>query len=129
MFYNGLGKELSQKEWRDHHRLARSAGQPDAKSRMVDSILFEKENDFCMTFGSAYGRPTLRQLANSAKDLSDFYYSFDFYITRAIVLYNLAQKKCPFELKNSLFNKNVRGMARCYGFIQIIPIDYTVFLW
>ena len=34
-----------------------------AKSRTVDSILFEKENDFCTTFGSAYGRLTLRQLA------------------------------------------------------------------
>ena len=60
MFYNGLGKELSQKERRDHHRLARSAGRPDAKSCMVDSILFEKENDFCMTFGLACGQLTLR---------------------------------------------------------------------
>ena len=63
MFYKALGKELNQKKRRNHHRLAESASRPDAKSRTVDSILFEKENDFCTTFGSAYGRPTLRRLA------------------------------------------------------------------
>ena len=62
MFYNGLVKELSQKKRRNRHRLVKSASRPDAKSRTVDSILFEKENDFRTTFWSAYGRPTLRRL-------------------------------------------------------------------
>ena len=66
VFYNCLGKELSQKKRRNHHRLVRLASQPNAKSRTVDSILFEKESDFCTTFGSACSWPTLRQLANFA---------------------------------------------------------------
>ena len=64
VFYNCLEKELCQKNQRNHHRLARSASRPNAKSRMVDSILSEKENDFCTTFGLACSWPTLRQLAN-----------------------------------------------------------------
>ena len=44
-----------------------SASQPDAKSRMANHILFEKESDFCMTFGLAIGQLTLRWLANLLK--------------------------------------------------------------
>ena len=98
MFYNGLGKELSQKERRDHHRLARSAGQPDAKSHTVNSILFEKENDFCMTFGSACGQLTLRQAGQFCLEFKQFLSKFQLHIAKAIVLYNLAQKNYPFEL-------------------------------
>ena len=29
------------------------ASQPDTKSHTADHILFKKESDFCMTFGSA----------------------------------------------------------------------------
>ena len=43
------------------------AGQPDAKSHMADHILFEKESDFCMTFGLAIGQLTVRWLANLLK--------------------------------------------------------------
>ena len=43
------------------------AGRPDAKSHTADHILFEKESDFCMTFGWAVGRLTLRWLANLLK--------------------------------------------------------------
>ena len=66
VFCNCLEQQLNQKEQRNHHRLASSASQPNAKSRMVDHILFEKESDFCMTFGSAHGWLTLRWLANFA---------------------------------------------------------------
>ena len=31
-------------------------GRPPRKSRMVDGIIFEKEDDFCTTFESAIGR-------------------------------------------------------------------------
>ena len=55
-----LSNSRSQKEQGHHHRLAVSAGRPGAKSRTADRILFEKENDFCTTFQSAVGRPTLR---------------------------------------------------------------------
>ena len=41
-----------------------SAGWLGAKSPMANCLLFEKENDFCMTFGLAIGWPTLRWLAN-----------------------------------------------------------------
>ena len=44
-----------------------SAGRLDAKSHTADHILFEKESDFCMTFGSAVGQLTLRWLANLLK--------------------------------------------------------------
>ena len=44
-----------------------SAGWLDAKSRMADHILFEKESNFCMTFGLAIGWLTLRWLANLLK--------------------------------------------------------------
>ena len=64
--YNYLEQQLVQKERGNHHRLAKSASRPDTKSRMVDGILFEKENIFCTTFESAYGQPTLRRLAGFA---------------------------------------------------------------
>ena len=40
------------------------AGWLGTKSRMADHLLFEKENDFHMTFGLAIGWLTLRWLAN-----------------------------------------------------------------
>ena len=43
------------------------AGRPDAKSHMADHILFEKESNFCTTFGLAIGWLTLRWLANLIK--------------------------------------------------------------
>ena len=64
VFCNCLEQQLSQKEQRNHHRLVPLAGRPNAKSRTVDHILFEKESDFCTTFGLAHGWPTLRWLAN-----------------------------------------------------------------
>ena len=66
VFCNCLEQKLGQKEQGNHHRLAKSAGRLDMKSRTVDSILFKKENDFCMTFGSACCRLTLRRLAHFA---------------------------------------------------------------
>ena len=60
VFYNCLRKELSQKKRRNHHRLARSASQLNVKSRMVDSILFEKESNL---YNFWVGQLTLRQLA------------------------------------------------------------------
>ena len=49
MFYFFPGQQLSLKESEDHHRLARSAHQPGAKSHTADHLLFRKENDFHMT--------------------------------------------------------------------------------
>ena len=64
MFYNCSGYKLSLKEQGNHHRLAMLAGWLDAKSHMANHLLFRKENDFCMTFGSAISQPTPGWLAN-----------------------------------------------------------------
>ena len=45
------------------------ASQLGAKSHTADCLLFEKENDFRMTFWSAIGWPTLRQQAKFSQFL------------------------------------------------------------
>ena len=76
-----FGTTIKSEKQRNHHRLASSAGRPNAKSRMVDHVLFKKESDFCTTFGSALGRPILRWLANSLEIQA-------FYITISLQDYN-----------------------------------------
>ena len=42
--------QLSPEQQGNCHRSAPLASQLDAKSHMADCLLFEKEDDFCMTF-------------------------------------------------------------------------------
>ena len=43
-------QEIGQKQQGNYHRLALLACQLGTKCCMADCLLFEKENDFCMTF-------------------------------------------------------------------------------
>ena len=49
------GRSRMNDAYNEHGRL----GRPPSKSRTVDSIIFEKEDEFCTTFVSAVGRLTL----------------------------------------------------------------------